>query len=61
MKTKNFEEYLNKRLDKKEIAEIEKQADIELDAMKLLQEDISYAVLAHLAALFKRRSHITFD
>lgn len=44
MKTKNFRDYLEKRLDKSEIFELEKQANIEVKAIKQLQEDVSRAV-----------------
>lgn len=44
MKTKSFQEYLNKRLDKAEIAEIEKLAQLEFEIMKSFQDDIAKAV-----------------
>lgn len=40
MKPKNFRDYLAKRLDEWEILELEEQVDIELEAIKLLQEDL---------------------
>lgn len=49
MKPKSFRDYLTKRLDQKEIFELEKQADIELKAIKQLQEDISRAVAKYMA------------
>jgi transcriptional regulator with XRE-family HTH domain len=48
MKTKNFRDYLAKRLDKGEILELEKQADIEAEAIKQLQEDVSRAVTKYM-------------
>ncbi len=44
MKTKSFREYLGKRLTKSEITDIERQAKIELQAIKLLQKDISKGI-----------------
>jgi len=41
MRSKNFREYLATRLNQSEIAELEQQAEIELEAIKLLQKDIS--------------------
>jgi len=41
MKTANFKDYLAKRLDKKEIKEIEQQVDTEFQAFKSLQENVS--------------------
>ena len=49
MKTKSFQSYLKKRLDKKEIAEIEEQAGLEKRALQKLQEDISKAVADYMA------------
>jgi len=49
MKAKSFKDYLAKRLNKSEIAELETQADIELDAIKRLQEDVSAAVAKYMA------------
>lgn len=37
MKTKSFQEYLEKRLDKDEIAEIEEQALLEIKILKSIQ------------------------
>lgn len=48
MKTKNFQQYLEKRLDKSEIAEIEKLADLEKEFLQSLQEDISNAVANYM-------------
>ncbi len=44
MKSKSFQDYLEKRLDKAEIAEIEESAKLEAEIFKSLQEDISGAV-----------------
>lgn len=49
MKLKNFKDYLAKRLDKQEIAEIEQQAEIEYEALKLLQEDVAQALSDYMA------------
>jgi antitoxin component HigA of HigAB toxin-antitoxin module len=48
MKVKNFKAYLEKRLDKKEIASIEKAAKLEHEIFKSLQEDIANAVINHM-------------
>ena len=40
-KTKNFQDYLEKRLDKKEIAEIEKMVQLEKQIFHSLQQDIA--------------------
>lgn len=49
MKTKSFQKYLEKRLDKNEIYEIEKIASLEADYLSSLQEDISKAVVKYMA------------
>lgn len=36
-KTKSFKKYLEKRLDQKDIAEIKKQAQLELKILRLIQ------------------------
>jgi transcriptional regulator with XRE-family HTH domain len=41
MKLKKFDDYLKKRLDSEEIAVIERQADMEFESLKALQEDVS--------------------
>jgi len=41
MKTRSFRDYLEKRLNKDEIAEIEKLAQIEVDILKSMQKLIS--------------------
>lgn len=48
MKTKNFHQYLEKRLDPSEIAEIEKLAALEMDYFKSLQENVSSAVETYM-------------
>lgn len=49
MKTKSFDKYLQKRLDKSEIAEIEKLAKLEMEYLQSLQEDVSKAVANYMA------------
>lgn len=44
MKTKSFQKYLEKRLDKEEIAEIEEQARLEIKIFKSIQAAISKAM-----------------
>jgi DNA-binding Xre family transcriptional regulator len=44
MKTKSFQEYLEKRLNKKEIAEIEEQARLEAKILRSIQRFITEAV-----------------
>jgi antitoxin component HigA of HigAB toxin-antitoxin module len=48
MKTKSFQQYLEKRLNKAEIAEIEVQAKLEAAYLKSLQEDVSKAVAKYM-------------
>lgn len=48
MRTKNFHDYLSKRLDAEEIAQIERQAQIELEIFTTLQNDIAEAVAAYM-------------
>lgn len=49
MKTKSFQNYLEKRLDRSEIAEIEKLAELETQYLRSLQEDVSNAVANYMA------------
>jgi len=49
MKTKSFKKYLEKRLNKQEIKEIEKAAQIEYQILRFLQKDISTAVLHYMS------------
>ena len=41
MKVKSFKKYLEKRLDKQEIAEIEKAARVEFEILSMLQSDVA--------------------
>ncbi|MDF1760179.1 MAG: hypothetical protein P1U40_06550 [Coxiellaceae bacterium] len=41
MKVKSFEKYLEKRLDKKEIADIERAAKVEFEILSALQNDVA--------------------
>jgi len=50
MKVKSFKAHLEKRLDKKEIAEIEKAAEIESDTLRILQHDVSKAVIKYMSS-----------
>ncbi|HYF97708.1 MAG TPA: hypothetical protein VD770_01865, partial [Coxiellaceae bacterium] len=50
MKLKNFDDYANKRLSKTEIAEIKKRAEVEYQALKLLQQDVSKAVNKYMVS-----------
>jgi hypothetical protein len=49
MKAKSFQQYLEKRLDKTAIAEIEKQAKLEAHYLKSLQQDVSKAVAKYMS------------
>jgi len=49
MKTKNFDVYLKKRLDKKEIADIKSIARSEFEALKRLQSDIAKWISKYMA------------
>ena len=48
MTTKSFKKYLDKRLDKSEIALIEKQAELEVEALKELQDNISKEITEYM-------------
>jgi ribosome-binding protein aMBF1 (putative translation factor) len=48
MKLMNFRDHLKKRLDKDEINELEKQAQIEYEALKLLQHDVAAIIAEHM-------------
>lgn len=48
-RVKPFKTYLEARLDKQEIKEIEDAAQIEHEALKALQEDVSKAVVHYMA------------
>lgn len=49
MKVKSFDQYLKKRLDKKEIQALEKAAKLEYEALKMLQRDVSKAITQYMA------------
>jgi transcriptional regulator with XRE-family HTH domain len=49
MKAKSFQQYLEKRLNKAEINEIEKMAQLEAEYLRALQEDVSKAVAKYMA------------
>jgi hypothetical protein len=48
MRTKSFQEYLEKRLSKAEIAEIEEQAKLEIKVLRALQKSISDALTDYM-------------
>ena len=48
MRAKNFEEALNKRLDKKEIKLLEAQVKLESEGLKILQHEIASAIAKHM-------------
>jgi hypothetical protein len=56
MKAKSFQQYLEKRLNKDEINEIEKLAQLEMEYLRSLQEDVSKAVAGYMA-----EEHIGFN
>ena len=47
-KTKEFYKYLAQRLSEKELAEVENQAELEYRVLKILQHDISVALLSYM-------------
>jgi hypothetical protein len=49
MNIKSFQAYLEKRISKKEVACIEKQARLEKRALQALQDDISKAAAEYVA------------
>ena len=49
MRTKRFDEYLQRRLDNDELALIEQQAKIELEILEALQTDIAAALSDYMA------------
>ena len=49
MKIKSFKAHLESRLNKQEIAEIESAAKMEYSATKILQDDISKAVIQYMS------------
>ncbi|HVY54072.1 MAG TPA: hypothetical protein VHA13_06085 [Gammaproteobacteria bacterium] len=48
MKTKSFQDYLEKRLSKEEIAEIEEQAKLEVKVLKTLQKGVAQAMNTYM-------------
>jgi hypothetical protein len=48
MKLKNFQDLVEKRFTKKEIAEIERQAELEARAIRSLQKSVSVAVAEYM-------------
>jgi hypothetical protein len=58
MKTKSFKKYLEQRLDKDEIAEIEEQARLEVRILRAIQEAVSSAMAewGELFTLPRRKS-----
>jgi transcriptional regulator with XRE-family HTH domain len=48
MKTKSFDEYLAKRLDKSEINELKQQAKLEYEVLRNLQDEISLAISIYM-------------
>lgn len=48
MKLINFKEHLKQRLDEAEIKELEKQALIEYESLKLLQHDMAAVIAQHM-------------
>ncbi len=49
METKNFQSYLEKRLNKKEIKEIEDHALLEIKIIKTIQEGIACAMAEYMS------------
>ena len=49
MKTKSFQSYLESRLDKDEISEIKEQVELEYQAIKDLQDDITKSIAEYMA------------
>ena len=49
MKTKSFQNYLESRLNKEEIAEIKEQVDLEFQVIKNLQDDITKSIAEYMA------------
>ena len=56
MKTKSFKKYLEKRLDKVEIAEIKQQAQLEIKMLKSLQR-----MLADMMADYMKMNKVGFN
>lgn len=49
MKLKKFDDYLKKRMDPQEIMEIERQANMEFEGLKALQEDVAKFIIEYMA------------
>ena len=49
MKTKSFQNYLESRLNKEEIAEIKEQVDLEFQVIKNLQDDITKSIAEYMS------------
>ena len=49
MKVRSFDAHLKKRLDRKEIAEIEAAAELELESLRSLQQDISKDLIHYMS------------
>ncbi len=56
MKTKSFQEYLEKRLDKKEIAQIKEQAEREVKIFKSFQK-----MLADMTNEYMKKNKVGFN
>jgi hypothetical protein len=48
MKLRSFRDHLKKRLDANEIKELERQAQIEYESLKLLQHDVAAVIAQHM-------------
>jgi antitoxin component HigA of HigAB toxin-antitoxin module len=48
MKTKSFKQYLEKRLNKSEINEIEKAAKVEFEILSTLQQEVANDVIRYM-------------
>ena len=48
MKTKSFQKYLEKRLNKDEIAEIEERADLEIKILRSIRKTLSDAMADYM-------------
>lgn len=56
MKTKSFQAYLEKRLNKNEIAEIEQQAELEIRMLKSFQQ-----MIADMTSEFMEKNNLGFN
>lgn len=48
MRSKNYQDHLQKRLDVQEIQNLERQARLEHESLRMLQTDIATAVAKHM-------------